>query len=63
MEILLSIGAFLLYAVLKILATLSYAVVCGCGLAIGFKIIKTLDKKRNKAYLKSLEEETVGASA
>ena len=59
MELLIFIGSFLLYAVIKILITLGYAIICGCGLAVGFQIIKHITSKKNRDYIKDLEEEVI----
>ena len=61
MELLLTTGAFLLWVVLKIILTFSYAVVGGMGLCTGFRIVKKITSRKTKEYLRNLEEETANA--
>ena len=60
MELLLWVGSFFIWAIIKILATAAFAVPTGFGLAAGFNLFK---KWRGRNYLNSLDAQQMAGAA
>ena len=61
MELLLYIGSFFIWSIIKLLATAAFAIPTGFGLAAGFHMFR---RWKHKSYVQALEaEKLAGATA